>query len=268
VKGLGIIGVGAMGSALARRIAASGTMSGHALLLTDKRQSHVENLAQELKLKSAELPELALAADTIIIAVKPQQVQEVLWELRPYLTPKHLLVSIAAGVSLADLADRIGEKQPAIRVMPNTPCLIGQGAVVMSPNTYVSQAQLEFALRIFAVTGKVWVLPEGQMDAVTGVSGSGPAYVYLFLEALVDGGIAAGLGHEVATELAIQTAMGAVQMAAETGIHPAILKDMVTSPAGTTAAALRELEKGCVRGSIIEAVLAASARSKELQRRE
>lgn len=268
MKGLGIIGVGAMGSALARRIAVSGIIPGNAIMLSDKRQGHAEDLARELGLTSGESPDVAQLADTIIVAVKPQQVQVVVSELKHYLTPEHVVVSIAAGISLTDLAGWIGQEQPVIRVMPNTPCLIGQGAVVISPNTHVSQAQLDFARSIFAVTGKAWVLPEGQMDAVTGVSGSGPAYVYVFAEALIDGGVTAGLSHEIATELAIQTVIGAAQMVAETGKHPAVLKDMVTSPGGTTAAALRELEKGSVRAAIIEAVLAASARSKELQRRE
>lgn len=265
MKGLGIIGVGAMGSALARRIVDASVIPSNTITLADRREEHVRCLAQELGLRWAKIPALAEATDTIIVAVKPQQIGGLLADLGGYLTPSHLVISIAAGISLADLASWIGEKQPVIRVMPNTPCLIGEGAVVLSPNTNVTETQLELAQKLFAVTGKVWVLPEEQMDAVTGVSGSGPAYVYLFIEALIDGGIAAGLGHEVATELAIQTVIGAAHMVRETDEHPAVLKKLVTSPAGTTAFALRELERGSVRGAVIEAVLAATARSRELQ---
>ncbi|NMB45881.1 MAG: pyrroline-5-carboxylate reductase [Firmicutes bacterium] len=268
MKGLGIIGVGAMGGALARRLAESRVVPSDAIILADKRKEHVEHLAGELGLRWAEVPVVAANTDTIIVAVKPQQVPEVIQGLSDDLTPEHLLISIAAGVSLADLAGWTGENQSLIRVMPNTPCLIGRGAVVMSPNSCVKQAQLDLALKLFAVTGKVWVLPEEQMDAVTGVSGSGPAYVYLFLEAMIDGGVTAGLSHAMATELAVQTMIGAVELVAETGKHPAMLRNMVTSPAGTTAAGLRRLENSRVRGAIIEAVLAASTRSQELQRQK
>ncbi|NLY31112.1 MAG: pyrroline-5-carboxylate reductase [Firmicutes bacterium] len=268
MKGLGIIGVGAMGGAVARRLAVSGIISPQAVILADKRKEHLDRLAEELGTRRASVPELAAESHTIIIAVKPNQVAEVLSELKRELTPNHLLISLAAGVSLAALAEGTDKAQPLIRAMPNTPCLIGQGAVVLSPNAHVSQGQLDTAVEIFAETGKVWVLPEAQLDAVTGLSGSGPAYVLLFLEALIDGGVASGLSHEDARGLAIQTVLGAVQMAAETGQHPAILKNMVTSPAGTTAAGLTRLEKSGIRGAVIEAVLAAAARSKEIQREQ
>lgn len=262
MRGLGIIGVGAMGGALARRLAVAGVVPRESIVLADKRQEQVRCLAKELGLRWAEPEAVVAIADTIVVAVKPQQLRELMSALRHQFTPEHLLISIAAGISLADLADWTTENQPVIRVMPNTPCLIGQGAVVMSPNGNVSQAQLELALELFGVTGKAWVLPEQQIDAATGVSGSGPAYVYLFLEALIDGGVTAGLNRDIATELAMQTVIGATQMMAETHEHPAVLRNMVTSPAGTTAAALRELENGCVRGAIVEAVLAASACSR------
>ena len=265
MKGLGVIGVGAMGSALARRIVESSVIPGDKIILADRREEHVRDLAQELSLQWAKIPVLAEATDTIILAVKPQQMQDVLAELGDYLTSAHLVISIAAGITLTDLTKWMGEDKAIIRVMPNTPCLIGKGAVVMSPNAHVTETQLDLAQRLFAVTGGVWVLPEEQMDAVTGVSGSGPAYVYLFIEALIDGGITAGLSHDVAKELAIQTVIGAAQMVRETDEHPAVLKKLVTSPAGTTAAGLRELERGSVRASIIEAVLAATARSRELR---
>ncbi len=270
VQGLGIIGVGAMGGAIARRISASrnlpGSMSCGTIVLADKRQEHVATLAQELGLGWLEVQAIPGAVDTIIIAVKPQDMEQVLADLSPGLSPDHLLISLAAGVSLANLAFWTSPQQSIVRVMPNTPCLIGQGAVVCSPNAHVSPAQLRTAQDLFAVTGKVWVLPEQQLDAVTAVSGSGPAYIYVFLEALIDGGVTAGLSYQVAAELAVQTILGATQMVAETGKHPAVLKNMVTSPAGTTAAALRELEAGKLRSVVIEAVLAAAARSQALQK--
>lgn len=257
-----------MGGALARRLAASGTISPQSITLADKRQEHLQRVAEELGARRASVSELAAAADMIIIAVKPHQVAEVLSELKGCLTPEHLVISLAAGVSLAALAASTYADQPLIRAMPNTPCLIGEGAVVLSPNAYVSRERLAEAVEIFQQTGKVWVLPESQMDAVTGLSGSGPAYVYLFLEALIDGGVAAGLSHEDARGLAVQSILGAVQMAAKTGQHPAVLKNLVTSPAGTTAAGLTKLESSGIRGAVMEAVLAAAARSKAIQRKE
>lgn len=265
MKGLGIIGLGAMGSALARRMAMSEVVQKRAVFLADVRREHVASLADQLGSSVVETEAIGQVADTIILAVKPGQVGQVLSALRPSLTPEHLLISIAAGISLGDLAAATSLSQPIIRAMPNTPCLIGKGAIVLSSNNNVSAAQLELAQRLLEATGRVWLLPEEQMDAVTAVSGSGPAYVYLFLEALIDGGVAAGLSYSTATELAIQTAIGAIQMMMETEDHPAVLRNMVTSPAGTTAAALREFEKGNFRSTLIEAVLAAWDRSKELQ---
>ena len=266
--GLGLVGVGAMGGALARRIVASGIMALDRIVVSDKRQEYVADLAVELGINSLDVQAIPSTADTIVIAVKPQDMEQVLRELSPNLTPNHLVVSLAAGISLATIAHWTHPTQPIVRVMPNTPCLIGQGAVVCSPNCHVNSRQLQLAQELFGLTGKVWVLPEEQMDAVTGVSGSGPAYVYLFLEALIEGGVAAGLSYGVATELALQTVLGAAQMALETGQHPALLRNMVTSPAGTTVAALRELEAGKFRSVVIEAVLAASAGSKSLGDKE
>lgn len=265
---LGVVGVGAMGGALVRRIVASEKMALDKVFVSDKRQKYVVDLAHELGIKTLDVQDLARSVETIVIAVKPQDMEQVFQELSPNLTPNQLVISLAAGISLARIANWTHQAQPIVRVMPNTPCLVGQGAVVCSPNRHVNSRQLRLAEALFELTGKVWVLPEEQMDAVTGVSGSGPAYVYLFLEALIEGGVAAGLGYTVAKELALQTVLGATRLAMETGQHPAILRNMVTSPAGTTVAALRELEAGKLRSVVIEAVLAASAGAKALGERE
>ncbi|NLK08285.1 MAG: pyrroline-5-carboxylate reductase [Firmicutes bacterium] len=261
---LGIIGVGAMGGALVESIAASGKVTADKIAIFDQRRSHAEGLAKRLGVRMLDIKSLAACADAIIVAVKPQDMAQVLVDLEPYLTAEHLIISLAAGISLDKFADWVGPKQPVVRAMPNTPCLVGEGAIALSPNRYVCPKQLEFTRFLFEATGKVWVLPEQMMGAVTGVSGSGPAYVFLFLEAFIEGGVAAGLNYEVATGLALQTLLGACKLMMETGDHPAILKNKVTSPAGTTAVALRELEAGKLRSIVVEAVLKASAWPVEL----
>lgn len=264
MKGLGVIGVGAMGSAIVRRIVESGVLAAGDVAVTDREPALAVRLSEELGVRAATAGELVQTVDAVLLAVKPHQVEELLQKLRAYLSTGQLLISIAAGITLGQLSRWTSNRQPVIRVMPNTPCLIGQGMSVMSVNECVNEEQLNWTRRLLAVTGRVLVLPESSMDAVTGLSGSGPAYTYLFLEALIDGGVTAGLSRKEATELAAQTVLGAAQMVLETETHPAVLKGMVTSPAGTTAAGLRVLEARAVRSAVIEAVLAATSRSREL----
>jgi pyrroline-5-carboxylate reductase len=203
-------------------------------------------------------------SDVIFLAVKPQVMAEVLLELKPLLTAKHLVVSVAAGVTLTQLSAILGNKARLIRVMPNTPILVGAGAsgYCLGPKTSFEDAEL--VQSILSTLGKAVEVPERLMDAVTGLSASGPAYVAVMIEALADGGVRAGLSRDIAHQLATQTVYGTAKMLLETGLHPAMLKDMVASPGGTTIAGLHAMEMGGVRCSLMDAVLAAASRAGEL----
>ncbi len=204
-------------------------------------------------------------AQVVILAVKPGVITKVLTEIAPHLTTDTLILSIAAGISLNTLAACLPANQPLVRVMPNTPALVGAGISALLPAANTPDDQRALANQIMASVGLVEEIDnEALMDGITGLSGSGPAYVYLIAEALSDGGVASGLPRPLADRLAIRTLLGAAKLMEESGLHPGVLKNQVTSPGGTTIAGLKPLEKAGVRGTLIEAVLAASQRSKEL----
>ena len=203
-------------------------------------------------------------ASVLVLATKPDQTASVLVEIRDRFTRRHLLVSIAAGVPTARLEAALPAGARVIRVMPNTPALVGSSASGFTLGKAATRADGELAQRFFSAVGVAFQLKESLLDAVTGLSGSGPAYVYQFIEALSDGGVAAGLPRDVATKLASQTVLGAAKMVLETGQHPGALKDMVTSPGGTTIEGLHELEKGKLRGTVMSAVRAATEKSRKL----
>lgn len=204
---------------------------------------------------------VAAACDVLVLAVKPQVMPAVLAELKPLLQPRHLVISIAAGVTLTTLAEGLGHARIA-RVMPNTPCLVGASASGYSLLDGTSDAAVVSTL--FSAVGKAHNLPEHLLDAVTGLSGSGPAYIYVLIEALADGGVKAGLPRDVALSLAAQTVFGSAKMVLETGTHPAALKDAVASPGGTTIAGLHALERAGFRAALMDAVEAAATRAAEL----
>jgi pyrroline-5-carboxylate reductase len=203
-------------------------------------------------------------SDLIVLAVKPQSMTSLLAEIRPLITPRHLVVSIAAGVSLQQLAAGLGADRRLIRVMPNTPCLVGASASGYSPGTNATAEDAALVDRLLKAVGLAFRLPENLLDAVTGLSGSGPAFVYVMIEALSDGGVRMGLPRDVATALAAQSVLGSAKMVLETGSHPGALKDMVASPGGTTIAGLHALERGGIRAALMDAVEAATIRSVEL----
>ncbi|MBF0178251.1 MAG: pyrroline-5-carboxylate reductase [Magnetococcales bacterium] len=204
-------------------------------------------------------------AHVVVVAVKPGVVPEVLREIRATLPPQVLLLSIAAGISLARLSEALSPGQPIVRAMPNTPALIGAGITVLCPGDRVAPSMVAMAQDIMRAAGDVEVIrDEKLMDAVTALSGSGPAYLYLVAEALSDGGVACGLPRELADRLAQRTLLGSSRLLVESGQHPAVLKNQVTSPGGTTIAALRRLEASGVRSALMEAVVAAWQRSREL----
>ena len=208
--------------------------------------------------------EMGSQCDIVVLAVKPQIVPKALQSYQPAAGPKQLMISICAGVTLSTLEGGLPEESRVIRVMPNTPALIGAGAAALCKGTHATDDDLAVAREIFDAVGISVVVDEKMMDAVTGLSGSGPAYVFQFIEALSDGGVNMGLSRDVATKLAVQTVLGSARMVAETGKHPAVLKEMVTSPGGTTIAGLFALERGGIRGLIMEAVEEATFRSEEL----
>jgi pyrroline-5-carboxylate reductase len=205
-------------------------------------------------------------SDVVILAVKPQVMPTVLDTIAPVVTRDKLVISIAAGITLQTLQNALGAEQRLVRVMPNTPALVLSGAAGISPGEAVTSDDIALVERMFNAVGRAVVVDDGLMDAVTGLSGSGPAFVFAFIEALSDGGVLVGLSRPVATTLAAQTVVGAAKMVLETGKHPGELKDMVTSPAGTTIAGMQVLESGGLRGLMMEVVRRATERSAELGR--
>lgn len=206
----------------------------------------------------------ARQSDVILLGVKPQTVAEILEQIRPALTPKKLIVSFAASVKTAAIEQAVGVDLGVIRAMPNTPSLLGCGATALCKGKFVTAAQLALAERMFASVGRTVIVDEKHMDAVTGLSASGPAYIYIILESLAEAGVKVGLPRDVATLLAAQTTLGAATMVLETGNHPALLKDSVTTPAGCTIDGILELEDGGLRVTLIKAVMRAAQRAKEL----
>jgi pyrroline-5-carboxylate reductase len=208
--------------------------------------------------------EAAKQADLILLAVKPFQVPDLIQQIRPALTAKKTLISIAASVKTQAIEEAAGLDIAVIRAMPNTPSALGAGAAALCKGRFVSAKQMELAERIFETVGRTVVVDEKHMDAVTGLSGSGPAYIYIIIEALAEAGVKVGLPRDVATQLAAQTAFGAAKMVLETGYHPALLKDAVTTPAGCTIDGILELEEGGLRVTLIKAVMRATERAKQL----
>jgi pyrroline-5-carboxylate reductase len=203
-------------------------------------------------------------SDILILAVKPQSMRQVLEQLRPSLTAEHLVVSVAAGITIASIVEGLGSQVRVVRVMPNTPALVGKGASAFALGPGVKSEDEAVVRTFLGSVGSAVCVAESLLDAVTGLSGSGPAFVYLMIEALSDGGVRVGLPRDVATLLAAQTLLGAAAMVLETGLHPGVLKDQVASPGGTTIAGLHALERAGVRGALIDAVEAATRRSAEL----
>lgn len=262
---LGFLGAGKMASALAKGFIHSGLSNADSIIASDPYESARTAIAKEAGIRTtASNLEVLKAADIIILAVKPDQVNAVLAELKPQFTPKHLLVSIAAGVTLARMEAALPAGARVVRVMPNTPALVGASASAFATGTAASADDAQLVQRLLSSVGVAYAVKESLLDAVTGLSGSGPAYVFLMIEALSDGGVAAGLPRDIATKLAAQTLLGSAKLLLETGHHPGALKDMVTSPGGTTIDGLHELEKGGLRAALINAVRAAADKSKKL----
>jgi pyrroline-5-carboxylate reductase len=262
---IGFIGAGKMATALAKGFLRAGLVTAEDLIAGDSIPAAREAFGKETGARTtAQNLEVVKSASVLFLAVKPDHVGGVLEEIRGSLSPTQLLISIAAGVTLAKLESGLGAGTRLIRVMPNTPALVGASATGFALGKSALAADGALAQQLFSSVGIAFQVKESLLDAVTGLSGSGPAYVYLFIEALSDGGVAAGLPREAATRLAAQTVLGSARMVLETGLHPGALKDMVTSPGGTTIEGVHELELGALRGTVISAVRAAADKSRQL----
>jgi len=260
----GVLGAGMMAEALCKGLAEANEVQYPDMSAYDPNPARQELFAGLGCTVCATIAEVVTRSKVILISVKPDTVAKVLTDVRPQLTKEHLLISIAAGVTLASLEEAAGGIPRVVRVMPNTPCLVRQSASGLSLGATATGADGELVKRLFDSVGVCHVVDEKLLDAVTGLSGSGPAYVFQVIEALSDGGVAAGLPRPVATSLAAQTVAGAAQMVLQTGTHPGALKDQVTSPGGTTIAGVHELERGGLRAALMNAVTAAAKRATEL----
>ena len=264
-KKIGFVGAGNMGEAMIKGLLAATLVTPKAVYATDVRSERLKELDRRYGIQvAADNPALVRDVDVVILAVKPQIIEPVLQEVAHALTRAKLMISIAAGVSTARLRAVLGKQARLIRVMPNTPALVLAGVTAIAKAEGLEPGDLDTASEIFSAVGRVVVLEEELLDAVTGLSGSGPAYVALVIESLADGGVKMGLDRITAMTLATQTVLGAAKLLLETGLHPGALKDMVSSPGGTSIAGIAALEEGGVRTTFIKAVERATQRSREL----
>ena len=264
-KKLGIIGTGKMGSALIEGIVNAGIIPGSDMYASDIFEASLHELNKNFGINvSVDNTETISNSDIIILAVKPQILKSVLSSIKDSLNSSKLLISIAAGVKLEDIEKELSSDARVVRVMPNIAATVSEAASAVSAGSNASAADAEEVMAIFQLVGSAIIVPESLMDAVTGLSGSGPAFVFPVIEAMADGGVYEGLDRNSALILAAQTVLGAAKMVLETNMHPGQLKDMVTSPAGTTIRGIHTLEESGVRAAFMNAVIAASNRSKEL----
>ncbi len=262
---IGFIGGGKMGEALVKGILKAKLSSADKIIVGDTLKERVLLLERETGIKTTQdNKEVVQNADLIILAVKPNTVGDILKELKNDITKKQLIVSIAAGIPLSFIESSLKAGCRCIRVMPNTPCLVGETAAGFALGTNATEEDGKLVSTILNAVGKCFLLDEKLLDTVTGLSGSGPAFVYMVIEALSDGGVKMGLPRDVATKLAAQTVLGSAKMVLESGIHIGELKDFVTSPGGTTIEGIHALEKGGLRAALIDAVESATLKSKKL----
>ncbi|MER6302128.1 pyrroline-5-carboxylate reductase [Kitasatospora sp. NPDC001539] len=260
---IAFLGTGKIGEALLSGLLRAGKDPAD-VLVTARRPERAVELAARYGVVAVANAEAAKLADTLILAVKPQDMGTLLEELAPHVSPDRLVISAAAGVPTAWFEERLAAGTPVVRVMPNTPVLVDEGMSVISGGSHATEEHLVRAEEIFSSVGKALRLPESQQDAATALSGSGPAYFYFLVEAMTDAGILLGLPRQVAHDLIVQSAIGASVMLRDSGEHPVKLREAVTSPAGTTIAAIRELENHGVRAALLGALEAARDRSREL----
>lgn len=264
-KRFAVLGAGKIGQTLIGGILDAGLVSPRDLLATAKHRESADLVSHRFRIQTTtDNARAAKFGDILIVSVKPQALREVVADIASAVTEDKLIISTVASAPTAFFEGALGKNVPVIRTMPNTPCLIRAGMTGIAPGKYVKKEHLQIAQTIFNTLGRSMVLDERHMDAVTGLSGSGPAFMYIVVEALAEGGVKVGLPREVATLLAAQTMMGAGKMIVETGMHPAMLKDAVTTPAGCTIDGIMALEEGGLRVTLIKAVVQATQRAAEL----
>jgi pyrroline-5-carboxylate reductase len=264
-KQVRILGTGNMGEALLRGLLKSEAVLAEHIMVTSRRDERLEALAATYNVRASDDNAHACdEADVVILAVKPQVLDCLLQQIAQSLPSHTLVISIAAGVSTAGIEAHLRPGTHVCRAMPNTPAIVGAGATAVAPGRFATAEDMRVASAVFRAVGTVTQVDETLLDAVTGLSGSGPAYVFLIIEALADAGVKVGLPRYQALELAAQTMLGSAKLLLETGQHPGVLKDQVTSPGGTAIAGLHTLEQGGLRTTLINAVVTATARSREL----
>jgi pyrroline-5-carboxylate reductase len=260
-----VLGAGKMGGILLQAFLKQQILQPEQLLATVAHADRAAALSAQWGVEvSTDNLAMARQADVILLGVKPFQVPALVEEIRPALSPEKLLISFAASVKTGAIEETAGIEIPVVRSMPNTPSMLGAGISALCRGRYVGEAHMAIATRIFETVGRTVIVDEKHMDAVTGLSASGPAFIYIILESLAEAGVKVGLPRDIATLLAAQTTFGAAKMVLETGYHPALLKDAVTTPAGCTIDGILELEEGGLRVTLIKAVMKASQRAKEL----
>lgn len=262
---IGFVGGGQMAEAMIRGILAAGLIAPEKILVAEPTESRRNFLQGQYGVAcTMDAAALCSSCQVLVLAIKPQLAAAVLGQYSALVTERHLVISIMAGVTLQALAGCLNDSVRLIRAMPNTPALVLAAATAFSPNQRATVQDRQVATAIFSAVGSCAEVPESQLDAVTGLSGSGPGYVFTFIEAMIDGGVLAGLPRATAQQLVLQTVYGSAKLALETGDHPAVLKGKVTSPGGTTIAGIQVLEDGALRGVIMGAIEAATERSREL----
>lgn len=262
---LGIIGVGNMGEAIVKGLLKKGLLKSDEIVIYDKFKEKSKKVSETYGVGITNSnSQLTKLSEIIILAVKPQDLENTINEIKENLTEEKILISILAGVSIKKIKDLLNNNTPVVRVMPNTPALVGEGAIAVSFDDTVELKKRDYIISILSALGKVYEVDEKYMDVITGLSGSGPAYIFNFIDALAQGGVKKGLPYHLALDLATQTVLGSAKLLQETGEHPIILRDKVTSPAGTTIYGLHTLEKYNFRNAVITAVEEATDRSKEL----
>jgi pyrroline-5-carboxylate reductase len=264
-KPIAILGAGNMGSALMKGIINAKLTPAKKIIACDINKEKLQALAAEWKIRTtSELIEAVEGAEIVLLCVKPQTLPNVLETIKQSIRTNQLVISIVAGMRIASIQQMLGVNVGIVRTMPNIAATVDEGAAALAFGQFVTNEQEKIAKAIFEAVGEVVVVSENQLDAVTGLSGSGPAYIYMVIEALIDGGVKMGLSRDIATKLAIQTVLGSAKLAKTSGLHPAILRDQVTTPGGTTINAIHELESHGLRAMLINAVVTATNRSKEL----